>query len=374
MAFNGLAVYDNFAGIHENVSDLVGFLAPYETPLLDALGTSDRAATNVAYEWLEDTLNPSTDATSAAVGSAGQTVLQVANSGRFRVGDEIRLGSEVLLVNSTYTGTLSVTRGYGGTTASTYAAGAAVDIIGNAALEGEDTDEDFSRAKVRRANYLQIFKKGVKVSGTARAVNWIGASDPLAYQKVQRMRELLRDLEKTVIHGRAGVSTIGSDTARRTLAGLLGSLSTNIQSWGTLTGSLDNAPVALSNALQLAFSRGSKDIDLIAAPAAHKVIYSTLNASRTEVVPLTVGGRTFEQMVDVYNSDFGRQRIVLCRWLPSNLTLLLDSSRIKLVPLQGRTFQYEDLAKTGDSDRGQLVGEYTLELRNEDAHAVLQTA
>jgi len=118
------------------------------------------------------------------VGSAGQTVLQVANSDRFRVGDEIRLGSEVLLVNSTYTGTLSVTRGYGGTTASSYAAGAAVDIIGNAALEGEDTDEDFSRAKVRRANYLQIFKKGVKVSGTARAVNWIGASDPLAYQKV----------------------------------------------------------------------------------------------------------------------------------------------------------------------------------------------
>ncbi len=37
MAFNGLATYDNFEGIGEDVSDLVAFLAPFETPLLDVV-------------------------------------------------------------------------------------------------------------------------------------------------------------------------------------------------------------------------------------------------------------------------------------------------------------------------------------------------
>ncbi len=70
MPFNGLATYDNFEGIGEDVSDLVAFLAPFETPLLDVLGGSDRPATNVKHEWLEDTLNPTTDVASTAVASA----------------------------------------------------------------------------------------------------------------------------------------------------------------------------------------------------------------------------------------------------------------------------------------------------------------
>jgi len=50
MPFNGLATYDNFEGIGEDVSDLVAFLAPFETPLLDAVGMSDQPATNVKHE------------------------------------------------------------------------------------------------------------------------------------------------------------------------------------------------------------------------------------------------------------------------------------------------------------------------------------
>jgi hypothetical protein len=51
--------------------------------------------------------------------------------------------------------------------------------------------------------------------------------------------------------------------------------------------------------------------------------------------------------------------------------LLLDSSRIEVVPLSGRSFHYKPLAVTGDRESGQLIGEYTLELRNENAHGVI---
>ncbi|MEO6436889.1 MAG: DUF5309 family protein, partial [Tepidisphaeraceae bacterium] len=76
--------------------------------------------------------------------------------------------------------------------------------------------------------------------------------------------------------------------------------------------------------------------------------------------------------VQVYESDFGVCRIVLSRWVPVGHVFLLDSSRLEVAPLAGRSFQYKPLATTGDRDSGQVVGEYTLELRNENAHGVIQ--
>ena len=361
MAFNGLATYDNFEGIGEDVSDLIAFLAPFETPLLDVVGMGDYPATNVKHEWLEDTLNPTTDVASTVVTSAtGVTGLNVAHSGYFRLGDVIQMDKEVMLVNSVFeANTIGVARGYGGTAAEAHTAGSAVTIIGNAALEGEETDEDRTTRQVRKQNWCQIMKVGVKISGTAQAVGWLTTGDKLADAKVMRLRELLRDLEKTILLGRTDVATIGSDTARRTMAGIVCSLATNVVSCGTLTES------ALGNLLQLCYNQGSKDVDLIVAPPKQKRVISSWNGSRIHV---TDDANAYRNVVEVYESDFGAQRVIMNRWLPDDTILVLDSSRIKVVPLRGRSFQYEELSKGGDYARGQVVGEYTLELRNENAH------
>lgn len=362
--FNGLATYDAFSAIGEDVSDLVAFLAPYETPLLDVLGTSDYAATNVKHEWLEDSLNPTTDVASTGVAStAAQTGMNVAHATYFRLGDIVQMEDEVMMVNSVYTAnTIGVTRGYGGTAATAHTAGTVVTILGNAALEGEDTDEDRSTIPVRKANYCQIFKAGLKISGTAQAVGWLGSANRLADAKVARLRELLRDLEKTILLGRTDVATIGSSTARRSMAGIVCSLATNVLSCATLTESW------LGNLLQSCYDQGSRDIDVLLAPPKQKRIISGWNTSRIHV---TNDETTFRNAVEVYESDFGVQRVIMSRWLPEDMVLALDSSRIKVVPLAGRSFAYEELAKTGDSIRGQIVGEYAVELRNENAHGYL---
>ena len=364
MPFNGLATYDNFEGIGEDVSDLVAFLAPFETPLLDAVGTSDRPATNVKHEWLEDTLNPTTDVVSTAVSSAtGAGGINVAHTTYFRVGDLIQLDKEVMMVTSlSDVSTIAVTRGYGGSAATAHAAGTTATIIGNAALEGEDTDEDRTTKLVRKSNYCQIMKVGVKLSGTAQAVGWITTGDKLADSKVMRLREVLRDLEKTILLGRTDVSTIGSDTARRTMAGIVCSLATNVVSAATLTES------ALGNLLQSCYNQGSREVDLIVAPPKQKRIISSWNSSRIHV---TNDANAYHNVVEVYESDFGSQRVIMNRWLPDDMVLVLDSGRIKVVPLRGRSFQYEELAKGGDYVRGQIVGEYCLEPRNENAHGYL---
>jgi len=382
MAFNGLAVYDQFSAVGEDVSDIIAFLAPVQTPLLDIIGASDRPAANVKHEWIEDTLNPTTDTLSTAVASTGrssgdQLGMNVANPRRFRIGDLVQVGAgitrETLLVNSVYqANTIGAASGYGGSTiVNSLGAGSVVEIVGNAALEGEDTDEDLSVTQVRKANYTQIFKAGIKISGTAMGVGWAATPNKLGQEKVARLRELLVQLEKTILLGRTGVGTIGSDVSRRTMAGIVASLSTNVLSWGTFTES------GLNNMLQLAYNQGSRDIDLLLVPPAVKRDMSTWNANRIQIVQNIPEGHArdnwFKSLVSVYESDFGVQQVVMNRWLANAAAkaLALDTSRVKVVPLAGRSFAYEELAKGGDWAKGQVVGEYTLEFRNENAHAVM---
>jgi hypothetical protein len=51
---------------------------------------------------------------------------------------------------------------------------------------------------------------------------------------------------------------------------------------------------------------------------------------------------------------------------------LLDSSRISVLPLAGRSFYFKPLASGGDYECGELIGEYTVELRNEAAHGLIR--
>src|SRR5436305_14497598 len=147
MAFTGKATYTAGADLPEaveDVSDLVGIASAYDTPLLDALGDGARAARSTLHEWLEDTLLPNTDTVNdSSYGNAlTDTTFNVSNASRFRVGDQIQLdgSTEVMLVTAVDTvgGTVTVVRGYGGSTATALANATAITILGNAALEGDD--------------------------------------------------------------------------------------------------------------------------------------------------------------------------------------------------------------------------------------------
>jgi len=59
MGFTGKATYTAGATlpeIAEDVSDIIGIVSPFETPLLDHLGDPARSATSTHHEWLEDLL------------------------------------------------------------------------------------------------------------------------------------------------------------------------------------------------------------------------------------------------------------------------------------------------------------------------------
>ncbi len=379
MAFTGKATYSAGAAlpeIAEDVSDLVGIISPFETPLLDVLGDPLRSAASTYHEWLEDSLLANKDIINDGSISDpdGDTSVTMTNGSLFRAGDQIQAdGSEELILVTAVSGNdLTIVRGYGGTIPENLVNGQLVRILGNAALEGADKPAARFTNRVRKGNFTQIFTASVEVSGTDMAVNQIGVSDEMDYQKQERLRELLRDLENTVINGGLPESTPqGSATVRRSMKGIIPHLSTHVYRTGdsgfpTGTGLGEDM---INYVLRNIWEESSSNIDLIVTGGFQK---RAINSFLTESRSYNAGDTTYRDMVRVYESDFGACRILTTRWMPQDAVLLLDSSRVSVVPMAGRSFHFKQLASNGDYECGELIGEYTLELRNEAAHGMIR--
>ncbi len=379
MAFTGKATYSagtSLPELAEDVSDLVGIISPYETPLLDALGDPLREARSTHHEWLEDTLLPNKDAIndSTYTDATTDTDFDVDNGSRFRVGDQIQVegSEELMLVTGISTDTLTVVRGYAGTTAEALADNQVINILGNAALEGADMPTARFNNRSRYGNYTQIFTASAEVSGTDMASSQLGLADEMDYQKQERLRELIRDLENTVINGGQPASNPeGSGSVRRSMKGVIQHLSTNVIHDGDTGHPTDDVldEAAVNYMLRNIWENSNGNVDLIVVNGFQKrKINSFISSGRSYVASDT----TFTDMISIYESDFGVCRIVTSRWMPQDAVLFLDSSRINVLPLAGRNFHFKPLSSGGDYERGELIGEYTVELKNEAAHGVLR--
>ncbi|MFA7235868.1 MAG: DUF5309 family protein [Phycisphaeraceae bacterium] len=376
MSFTGKATYSagvTLPEIAEDLADVIGIVSPYETPLLDHLGDPQRVATSTRHEWLEDQLLPNTDTLNGAQTDV-DTAIEVANGDRFRVGDQVKPegSGEVFFVTAVNTNTLTVARGYGATTAAAMTDGQTLHILGNAALEGDDAPGVRFTNRSRKSNSTQIFTSAVSVSGTQRAVNTVGMADELDYQKQERLREMIRDLENTVINGVSpAANQQGSDTVRRSMKGIIPFITTNVFAPGGGGFPADAALTEeqLNQALRTIWQQSAARIDTLVVNGFQK---RRINGFVTSSRSFDAQTTRFRDLVSVYESDFGVCRVVLSRWVPADSVLLIDSSRVDVLPLAGRSFHYNPLARTGDKETGQIVGEYTLELRNENAHGVIR--
>lgn len=380
MSFTGKATYSagsTLPEIVDDIADVVSILSPQETPLLDALGDPLYAAASTRHEWLEDELLPNTDTINQpAIDDSGLNVteLTVANGDRFRAGDLIQAANsrEVILITAVALNVLTLVRGYGGTDETELAHGSVLNILGNAALEGAEAGNARFTVRSRRSNYTQIFSAAVQVSGTEAAVRQSHVDDEMNYQMTNRLRELLRDLENTAINGVAAeTNPEGTATGRRTMRGIIASLSTNALVLGS-----GHIPVGdelsedhLNAALRTIWEASGNKPDLLLCGGAQK---RRINGFIQTSQRFSPGGEAYKNLVSTYESDFGVCRVALSRYVPGDCLLFLDTSKIAIVPLAGRSFHFKRLAATGDYQSGEVLGEYTLELRCEKGHGILR--
>jgi len=189
--------YDQSATYILSLDQVVDAILLDDADVLSTLGFSNagKPVTQTKHEWDEDELNPVTatagrilESAASATGSA-LVFTSTAHAARVTAGtllkDQLSGKNEVLQVTAVSGKSATVTRGYGGTSAETHGSSAVYDIIANPRPQGMDCPKDESVARTRSYNYTQIFSKGVKLSGTALAIehNGIGSEDSYQIDK-----------------------------------------------------------------------------------------------------------------------------------------------------------------------------------------------
>ena len=247
----------------------------------------------------------------------------------------------------------------------------------NAVIEGDDATTTASVPTVRVGNYTQISDKVPRVTGTQRANDSAGRGDEMDYQVVKSSRELKRDVESSLLANNARVA--GNDTTARELAGIESWIATNTSAGAGGADPTGDGTDARTDGTQRAFLEADLQTVLAACADAggepdkimvgsfNKQALSAFTGNATRTIDST--DQALNTAVHVYVSDFGNLEVVFNRFQRARSALVLDSSMWAMSTL--RDFQSTDLAKTGDTDRKQLLVEYTLESRNEAANGII---
>ena len=370
MAFTGKAIYDTGVWGAENILDVsptISMISPFETPLLNVLGDPDYPAKSTIHEWMEEKLAPDTFVSSSTIPSSTTTTsIQVAAG----LQEFIDIGAivynetagEYLRVSASSSDWLTLVRQQGGTSCASVGAGSTFQIMDGAALEGDTFDNDISRPRTRGTNVLQIIKKDIIISGTMQAVALYGVENEFNKQVTNRSREALRDLEKYVIRGKGtSTSTLGSSTVPRIMFGLISKITTNVTTVTTFQESNLTASLRTCNA-------AGGTVDVIVASGLYKEIIDGWNSSRTRVAN---ADDLYSNLVSQYQGTYGVQRVVYSRWMPTSSCLLIDSTKVKVLPLISRSFHVQRKDDASDATKGAVIGEYTVECRNEEGMAYI---
>ena len=327
IAANTSLTYSSVA-IREDLSDVIYNIAPMDTPFLS--GCAKMSADNTKFEWQTDTIT---------AGSA------------------------------------------------------------NRQLEGDDSPDATARSlPTRLDNYTQISRYIAQTSGTDDAVDYAGHGKHQAYQLAKLGKRMKRDME--VMLTQNIVKAAGDATEGRATAGVpawintahvaggasgspaAGSLGTTAMVNNTSTAACTE--VNIKATIKECYDAGGQP-DMMLVPSAVKQTISGLASVGSGSVSLGIpprnavsgkGGATAISAVDIYVSDFGTFKIVPDRNLspdgPGSVAanvFFLDMDYWGVAWL--RPFQTVTLAKTGDSDKQMLLGEYGLVSKNEKASGIL---
>ena len=237
----------------------------------------------------------------------------------------------------------------------------------NAKIEGFDFVGNTINQPTRKGNITQIFAQEVKVSGTDRAVQHYGITDPMDYQKAKKAKVLANEMELAVLRGTVN-SGNATNLARR-MRGLIASITTNATTQASAQTLNENI---LGDGIESVYRSGG-NVDYVLAGIRLKRQMSKFTTNGTRFVDSK--DKTLNSTIEIYMSDASEKpvKLVSHRFMPGahtgdgtdGMVIGFDSTQFGLSQL--RSPGVEDVSKVGDSERAMIVAEVTLEDRNQAA-------
>jgi hypothetical protein len=346
-------------GVRLDIDEAIQILTPSDVPLQRWVGSE--ATDQIKYEWLEEDLTPQTVVVSAVSGT-GPWNVTVDDASITRPGDVLQLHDGVATVQFSIdsintTTNVIVVSGFAGNTTGPVATNS-LDIIGQYRIEGSDPEEARSIDRTTNFNYTQIMQEKVEATRTARKRGLYGQGDPYDHELQKKFKELAIRFERAMVNGQRAIS-VAQD--KRFMGGLFYFVTTN-----TSSGVKANAYSLVNDLIRKVYDAGGTPGTLMVSPSVKAAISANVDPTlRRSTRGETTGG----YVIDSILTDFGQVDIVPNRHFPKTKGFLMQREFIKRKVFDG--YFHEMLAKTGDADKGEVVAELGLEVKNEKAHGIL---
>ena len=374
MSYSGkVTTYDLTVGEKIDIDELIYMISPVDSPLINGLAADGKSVlassgvTETTFKWMDEEILLPRAAADAANSNTGTAVVVVsvsaADSYKFQVGDLVTVMDEgaaqhnavlrITAVNTT-SGDLTVEGWANHADQTAIAVGDIVTCLGTALAEGSDPGTSRSIDRVMRSNYTQIFgPTPMFMSRTEQQISRYGVADEFSKQVFNRSIENVITREQAYLYGQAVNDTTNK---MRSTGGLSYFLSSNVDSSST---TLTRA--AIETQLQTCYNNGGVPDLLIANPASLATLNDTDNTATVR--------HTFDDprrgrvsTMSIF-TEFGDVTVTRNRWCNAETAFLVKKEGIQRRVMQ--PLVVEALAKTGDSDKVQIVCEEGLQLKGQ---------
>lgn len=242
----------------------------------------------------------------------------------------------------------------------------------NAAVEGADATFATLNPTVMRQNYTQIFQEAIQVSDRADVTSTYGRKKEFAYQMAKSSAQVKRDREYVLV-GLAGTANAGSKTVASTMNGVQSQLdSSSVIYTGASDGTKPLDEAHLVTALKTAYNNGAEPTRIMVTPDNSVVLAGFASAAGRYRTIQGSDAKKIVNVVNLYVSPFGEQKVEINRFLRPGNTFIYEPDQWTNVTF--RPWAKKDLAKTGDSTKAQLLGEFSLKHKNYKASAMIVEA
>jgi hypothetical protein len=255
----------------------------------------------------------------------------------------------------------------------------------NAQPEGNEYTFDAVAAPTRVGNYTQIFTKTFVFSGTQQAVSNAGNAEKKTHEMMKKGKALRKDIEFSIV-----ANTASTNADPRRSGGLPTWLETNTSrgsggsdggfSAGVTTVATDGTQRAWTKTLtdtllQSIYEQGGNVTTVVTSPY-NKGVFATFMSDSNVASFRYAAGKgtgTIIGTADIYEGPLGTVKVMPNRVMSvaahSRNVFAIDPDLVKWCSL--RPIQEDNVAKTGDAEKGVLLAEGCLKVVNEKGLGVI---
>lgn len=327
-------------------------------------------------EWLDSRIDADQSPLTAGV-SDSATTIPVTDGSIYRVGTTVstKVSDEVLLVTAVNGNNLTVTRGFGGTTAAPIDNGSALFVDSTSREENSLAETDGIKQPFDNENFFQTMDTALEFSRRSMATMQYGNTNDMQYQVSERLRQLATQLERAMINGRKAEVTIGGKNRTYT---------------GGLKYYMDQADAMKVDANAAALTLGlinDLNQEIVTRGGTTNTLMCGISLARklNEIVSANYSSQRLSDFI----SDEGAlirlpsdlplignvNNIVIDTNMRDNELMLLDSSQLSIVPMgagngsAGGSWRTLDATQPGqDGAVIRVIGDFAMKIRNSQTH------